>query len=348
MLTDYQVNTPKDERPPIEQAGTPVELPVEPPPVEPPSAAAPEAVQPPVELPVEPPQAVPPPTPPRGRLAARVQQMSLGWRWALGLVLAFLSGVAFLLSPNLGGGGIPYVGTALGFVVLFVLALAAGFVLSNWWAALALVVAAVVGDFAGGWLYTLVLPAGTVEGLTGLGAALVAFLFLAPVTVPSLILFLLGGVGLGKHYGITIGQPHAQSTGEVSVSRWIAVLAPVIGAGYLAPPVGYMPGAQLGPEFTVSMILYAVALAATCLLAGWLLSSWWGFVLAPVVYASVAVLATLLLPWFGYSGDMQVWTTGFLLYIVLPAVVMSAIGTAIGMYRAGRWGHHPHSAQPAI
>lgn len=311
---------------------------------EPPSAAPPAS---PADTIVErqeaPPPPAAPPTPPRGRLATSVQHMPLGGRWALGLALAFLSGVVILLTPYVGLGSIPYIWTALGFVVLFVLALAAGFVLSSWRAVLALVVAGAVGDFVGCWVFVVVSPAGTVEGLTGLAAALVAFLFLAVVTLPALIFFLLGGVGLGKHYGITLGQPHALSTGEASVSRWIAALAPVVGAGYPAASARFLPGGQFGVEFTVSMILYAVVLSATCLLAGWLLRSWWGLVVTPVVYVAVAAFASML-PWFGGGTDFSGWIGGFVLYIVLPAVVMSAIGTAIGMYQARLAGPLPPQA----
>lgn len=332
-----QTNT--DELPFVEQGQPPGEPPSATPPG--PSADATAARE---ETVLPPPAA--PPMPPRGRLATSVQRMPLGGRWVLGLLLAFLSGVVILLTPYVGLGSIPYIWTALGFVVLFVLALAAGFVLSSWWAVLALVVAGAVGDFVGCWVFVLVSPAGTVEGLTGLAAALVAFLFLAVVTLPALIFFLLGGVGLGKHYGITLGQPHAQSTGEASVSRWIAALAPVVGAGYPAASVRFLPGAQFGVEFTVSMILYAVVLSATCLFAGWLLRSWWGLVVVPVVYAGVAALASML-PWFGGGTDGSGWIGGFALYIVLPAVVMSAIGTAIGMYQARRVGPSAQQRQPA-
>ncbi len=78
-------------------------------------------------------------------------------------------------------------------------------------------------------------------------------------------------------------------------------------------------------------ILYAIVLASTCLLAGWLLRSWWGLVVASLVYAGGAALVSLTFG--GGTGDWPIWAVGFLLYIILPAIVMSAIGTAIGMHK---------------
>ena len=75
-------------------------------------------------------------------------------------------------------------------------------------------------------------------------------------------------------------------------------------------------------------ILFAILFAMTCLLAGWLLRSWWGCVVVSIVYVGGAALAILLFYPFSLSNLM--------LYIVLPAVVMSVIGTVIGMHRARR------------
>lgn len=328
MIPDAQQTL--DEQRPVEQGQPTGASPPATPPA-PPSdmgAVRPEAAPPPLAA---------PPAPPGGRLAARVQRMPPAGRWTLGLTLAFLSGVVYLFSPYVGFGNIPVVGTALAILVLFVLALAAGFVLSSWGAVLALAVAALAGGVVASVVFALAAPSAG-EGL--LAVVAFALLVLAP-----LILFLLAGVGLGKQQGIALGEPHALSAREAGVSRWIAALAPVLGAGYLALPVGYIPGMQLGIEFTISSILYAVVLAASCLLAGWLLRSWWGLVVAPVVYAGVALLATWVL---GGGGDWQVWLTGYGLYIVLPAVVMSAVGTAIGMYRARRAGPPPPQGQLAV
>lgn len=87
-------------------------------------------------------------------------------------------------------------------------------------------------------------------------------------------------------------------------------------------------------------VLAAVLPAVTCLVAGWLLRSWWGAAAAAGVYVVVSALL-----WFLAivgMGDVQAWTVGFPLYVVLPAVVMAAIGTAIGMYGdARRAGQRP-------
>ncbi len=80
-----------------------------------------------------------------------------------------------------------------------------------------------------------------------------------------------------------------------------------------------------------NLLLFVLALlpALWCLAAGWLLRSWWGLIAAALVY--IAVSAPL---WYALRIDDPAMTFDFALYVVLPAVVMSAIGTAIGMYRA--------------
>ena len=271
-----------------------------------------------------------PPTPPSGRLATIIQGMPPIWRWVLGLGLAFLSSFAFVSLSD-----IPPVAKTIVLVVTFGLALAAGFVLSSWWALLALAVVTVVGGLTGIWVLAQMLPAGAVE--VELWFAFFAVLILGP-----LILFLLAGIGLGKQQGIALGQPHTLSAGEARVSRWITALSLVIAGGFLTQPLGNMPGMlgmQAMPGDVLGIlpgIIYAIVLAATCLLAGWLLRSRWGSVVAPIVYASVAALVSQSI---GGASDWPIWPVGFVLYIVLPAVVMSAIGTAIGMYSARRIGH---------
>ena len=274
-----------------------------------------------------------PPAPPSRGLAASVQRMPPAWRWTLGLVLAFLSSAAFLLLS-----GIHPFTYALALVVTFALALAAGFVLSSWWAALALAVASAVGGLAGSWLLVQLSPAGAVEGLSGMSAVLVEFGFFALLQLGPFILFLLCGVGLGRLQGATLGHAGALSATEARVSRWIVALAAVIAGGFLTQYLGNMPGLiamQAVPGDVVGLfpgILSAIVLAATCLLAGWVLRSWWAVLVAPIVYAGVAVLETLAL---GGLGDWSLrMAAGYGLYIVLPALVMSAIGAAIGRYRA--------------
>lgn len=80
----------------------------------------------------------------------------------------------------------------------------------------------------------------------------------------------------------------------------------------MAPSLGHFPGTQVGAWFLITGMLTALVLAASCLLTGWLLRSWVGLMLAPVVYAGVAPLvlfATTALPCFG-GGDWQVWPLG--------------------------------------
>ncbi len=328
MTTNVHTDTARsaDEREPLGQAE---------PPAAPPSAIPPTET---TESGAARREAPPPatsPAPPGGGIVAWLQRMPLGGRWGLGLALAFLSGMAVLLSVYVGF-GVPVTPAALGFAALFLLALAAGFVLSDWWAVLALTVAAAAGSFVAAWVNVLVSGGGS--GREVLGNILFTFMAFAVLESWTAILFLLAGVGLGKLYGITLGQPHALSANEATVSLWIAALAPMIGAGYHAATVRFIPGEQFGVGFTVSMVLYAVVLSATCLLAAWLLRSWWGLGVAPVVYVGMAALASML-PWFGGGvTDWTGWIGGFLLYIVLPAVVMAAIGTAIGMFRGGQRG----------
>lgn len=86
-------------------------------------------------------------------------------------------------------------------------------------------------------------------------------------------------------------------------------------------------------------VLVAALPAVTCLVAGWLLRSWWGMAASVVVYAAVSALL-----WFLAivgAGDMQAWLVAFPLYVVAPAVIMAAIGTIIGMRGAERGGQQP-------
>ena len=79
------------------------------------------------------------------------------------------------------------------------------------------------------------------------------------------------------------------------------------------------------------VLLLAALPALTCLAAGWLMRSWWGMVAASLVY--IAVSAPL---WHALSIGAPATTPDFALYVVLPAVVMSLIGTSIGRSRARR------------
>lgn len=85
--------------------------------------------------------------------------------------------------------------------------------------------------------------------------------------------------------------------------------------------------------------LAAIVPAVTCLVAAWLLRLWWGLAAVAVVYVAVSALM------WGLAivgvGDVQAWITSFPLYVVLPGVVMAAIGTFIGRYRFGRGRQRP-------
>lgn len=294
--------------------------------------------------PAEPPLATLP-TPPGGRIAASVQRTPLGWRWALGLGLAFLSGFAYLFSPTMSVFTIPPppVLLALGLIVTFALALAAGFVLSSWWSALALAVATTAGGLVVSWM----MAGGLIGASVEMNAVSLAFEWFALFWLGPLIAFLLAGVGIGKWRGITLGRPHALSASEATVSRWVAALALVIAGGLLASdgPIGLAYAGSLIGDVMINItgILLAIGVGATCLLAGWLWRSWWGFLMAPIVYVGVAALVSQ--PYAGWGNWAAWWTMGVVEYIIAPAVVMSAIGTIIGMYRAGQRAQRPQRPQ---
>lgn len=86
--------------------------------------------------------------------------------------------------------------------------------------------------------------------------------------------------------------------------------------------------AYAGSTLLLAMLIAAVP-AVTCLVAGWLLRSWQGLVAALVVYLALGAIGWIL---FGIGSSFL--TVEFVLDMVLPAAVMSAIGTAIGMARA--------------
>ena len=88
-----------------------------------------------------------------------------------------------------------------------------------------------------------------------------------------------------------------------------------------------------GSNAAVAMAVGAIP-ALTCLAAGWLLQSWTGAVVTEVVYLAVSALMWML--FIVGVGDTQAWAVAFPLYAALPAVVLGAVGTAIGMALAGR------------
>lgn len=324
-------STRSDERQSLGQVGPPAEPPPATPAIPPMDMGAVRQEAPPPAT---------PPTPPGGGIVAWLQRMPLGGRWALGLGLAFLCGLAVMAR----GWSVMYL------VVALALALAAGFALTNWWASLALDATAMVAGFVGAWVYYVQVSPGTkVFGLTGMALVLTAFAWFAAFFVLPLLVVFLGGVGLGKLQGLALGQPHALSAGEARVSRWIAALAPPLVAGLAA----YSYSGVINVDLTnlahvdigsgVVSLLATLVLSATCLLAGWLLRSWWGALATLVAYAGPAFVVAL-----GFDGILGAWLIiRFILYILVPAVVMTAIGTAIGMYGGRQGGQRPRYTQLA-
>lgn len=104
-----------------------------------------------------------------------------------------------------------------------------------------------------------------------------------------------------------------------------------------------------GQDFFTTLVAVVVAMlvaavpALTCMASGWLLRSWWGLIATAVVYIAVSALLWVLAIG-GGPGGMAFWTIEFALYVVVPAVVMSAIGTNIGMYNARHGGQRPRVA----
>jgi hypothetical protein len=102
--------------------------------------------------------------------------------------------------------------------------------------------------------------------------------------------------------------------------------------GFVLGAVGFsLSGGRDVFSILVSTLVAAVP-ALTCLVAGWLLHSWPGMIVAALVYVAASALMWML----AAVGDLV--TAEFALYVVLPAVVLSAIGTIIGRATAGRRG----------
>ena len=324
-----EVHTTTDERKAIGQT----EPPAEPPPAAPVPPTGTMEVRlkesPMVTPPAPPPIA--PPSPPRNRLVARIQQMPPGGRWVLGLTLALVAGFGFLFSP-LFGIGVPMRADVL-LALAVVLALVAGFVLSSWrwWAVLALADAGAVGGFVASWALTQA-DRSRVVGGGDLGQALYGFGWFMLLGMLPLVVLLLVGIGLGKLGGMPPVPPHSLSTGAGRVGRWVAVLVPPLVAGLLAAGSATIEGPV---SRNIGGLSAAILLAVPCFMAGWLLRSWWGAVAAPVIYSATATgVAGLMASVGGGGGTISAFAV--VIYIVLPAVVMSAIGTAIGVFRANR------------
>lgn len=126
--------------------------------------------------------------------------MPRGQRWALGLGLAFLSGVlaalalAFELPQTI---SLPIV------IAAAVLALAAGFVLSAWWATLLEVVATAVGAAITIWLAIMLTPGASIEGLTGMSVVIAGYVWFAILRLLPLTagLFIGNAIGWWRRVG---------------------------------------------------------------------------------------------------------------------------------------------------
>lgn len=103
--------------------------------------------------------------------------------------------------------------------------------------------------------------------------------------------------------------------------------------GFAVAAAGLKIGQAMDMTTTLIVMLVAAVPALTCLIAGWLLRSWAGLIMAAVVYVAVTAIMWVLAIG-GGPGDMTFWTIEFALYVGLPALVMSVIGTALGMLRS--------------
>lgn len=79
--------------------------------------------------------------------------------------------------------------------------------------------------------------------------------------------------------------------------------------------------------------LFAVLPALTCLVAGRLLGSWFGFIATAGVYVAASAVMWVLAVGGGPAG-MAFWSGEFALFVVLPGFLLAAVGTALGMYRS--------------
>lgn len=113
-----------------------------------------------------------------------------------------------------------------------------------------------------------------------------------------------------------------------SGGRWALALVLTVLGGLSWVIVGLGLAGSIMSGNTLMVIVFAGLPALTCLAAAWLLRSWWGLGAAAVVYVAVTAVMWPLV------GAATILSSEFALYVVVPAVVLSVIGTAIGMYRA--------------
>lgn len=139
-----------------------------------------------------------PPASPQGGLVASIQRMSHGRRWALGLALAFLSGVAAASVLGLPlYMTVPAILSVALIVVSAVLALAAGFVLSTWKATWGLVAAIAVGAGLTICAAIILSPNPAWEGATGIAAVITALIWFAILGLVPLTAVLFIGNAIG-------------------------------------------------------------------------------------------------------------------------------------------------------
>ncbi len=253
------------------------------------------------------------------------------WIPAISLVLGggFLAGALSILLALGGGVNIGTITFFAGLVLLATSCLAASIRLHSW---LGLIVASVV------YIAVAVLSEMLFWGVTHVSATILTFV--SYIMVPAVVFSAIGTIiGQRRQRGIGWSQ---RTLAGVLASPWVPAIGLAVVSGYFAGLLGF---GGLG-DFVLPnglVLLSPMLISLACLLSSWLLRSWWGLVAVPAVYVACAALTN------GYlmTGQPGLDFGLFSIFIVLPAVAMSAIGTAIGMYTTSRGGPHPHYAQPA-
>ncbi len=110
---------------------------------------------------------------------------------------------------------------------------------------------------------------------------------------------------------------HTATRAQQPAWRWaIGIGLPIVGA--LSLVIWGFAIASWGP-------VAGIVPALTCLVAGWLLRSWVGFIVTSVVYVAAGAVMWTLAGGGGLNGE-------YVLAIALPGVALAVLGTAIGMY----------------
>jgi hypothetical protein len=126
-------------------------------------------------------------------------------------------------------------------------------------------------------------------------------------------------------------QGPSRQVATPTVGRWALSLGLVVLGGLSWFIFGF--GLVGGPSVVAA--LAAVVPALSCLVAGWLLRSWW-VVVPTLVYMGVSAVMWALAD-IGNPAETAFWIS-FAFYVLLPGLVMALIGTAIGMFTAGGQG----------